>query len=453
MTIREIDSFPLAWGQMAHQEYVMKNVESNPIPRLRDVWHLPGDVSSSKAEAALRYVICRHETLRTAFTIAAENRSDPLSATMNQRVLDTAPIETSLHRLNHDRVDGESLWREYFDPLGVRDDTEPTVRVLLVCEGHSLVALLVEITHAAIDLQGLTILKAEFFAAVQAAPGYSELELAPALHPRDQLQFENSSAMEAHTHRANGYIEGAIREASRFLLAREQSRSSQPVGIAHVNLRAGRLVDISRRLGVSIPQLIIGASSLSLSRAYSENLVVVKSLVPGRIRDSGRHYVAPSTRAAILRVAINPKDTIPSYMKEVAQASFRGYINANYDPRTLWRLEDELAQRLCAPFRAQCLFNFTRFEEARRLDVKAAVLGETIFFDDVGEFMSPMPFDQNVMIHATLNREEGLVKLSTGVDLTDSAWTSRSLLDDICWSIERMALDCDSRLGAARRDS
>ncbi|MFF8447581.1 hypothetical protein ACF06Q_07765 [Streptomyces leeuwenhoekii] len=249
----------------------------------------------------------------------------------------------------------EEAYASAFDPA----DPSPLRTTLVACDG-GVRAVVVHVSHMAVDHHGLLTLKREFFTLPAEAPGSAGPRLPPVRQPREQVALERQPQLRRKAEHARRYFRRVLADAPTSLLStrrpRAHMRASRAVRLS--TAVAGSAPALSRAHGVSVPSVLLGAVMLLTAAHAESDRVLLRSLFARRHRRPDEAYVAPQSLAALISCGVPRTARFGVFLRTARTAALRGYAHTDYDPRELLAEEHRAGQERGVAVDGYCVFNF-----------------------------------------------------------------------------------------------
>lgn len=352
-----MDPFRLSWGQRAHFDHLTRNGLVSRGTPLTGVWRFPGSTDVDSVVSALKYLVQRHEALRTSYLLESEKSGSPVTSLVRQQVFPERPLAFETVDCRSGELARECAvavmanQRPILDPWQV-----PALPVTLFRTPSGIEAVAVSVPHHTVDANGFQKLGEEF----RWALGFRNDGPAPAAwQPRHQVSLEANQRWTMASLATRGYLESVLARTPLVYLTgrrpRDRWRTSSARAWSMVLApQIARIAHSSRCSAASVMSTLVMAM---LAVHTGERVVLIRSSY-ARHPPHRAPYVAPSTLTALLHMEIPAHCTVADLLDLGRRAAIRGYTNANYDPAALAALEIEHSHSIGHPLDGFCGFDF-----------------------------------------------------------------------------------------------
>jgi len=332
---------PLTWSQADHWRAISA---AGRAATFGGAFEMPADTTISGAAELLRYLVGRHQALRTrlAFDAAGEPR---------QVCVGAGEIELLVVGPG---TDPDELYRRLADqPFDYRRDWP--IRLAVVADGERVRHLVVVYLHLAVDGGGIEALLADLAARDTGA------EPVQAVQPLELARRQAEPAAQRQSAAAMRYLERVLRSAPAGLLGEPGPGPADYRAIRYTSPAAALAVPAAAAaLGVPPASVLSAALAVGLARQFGAGTVWAMVLVSNRFR--------PGLASTVGLLVQSSPFLLDLTGISVAEAAARAraslllcYKNAYYDGRH----RDALLTRLTAelgvdPVQACCYFNDRR---------------------------------------------------------------------------------------------
>ncbi|MFF2662008.1 condensation domain-containing protein [Kitasatospora sp. NPDC058032] len=318
-------------------------------------WPVPDGTTVPAAVDALRALVERHESLRTAFPPGLAADAFP----EHQQVCPEGEFTVATVPAR-DRTDSEldALVEELAQvdvalPLDLA--AAPRLRFTLVADGELVRRLVVTACHAGVDGAAVTLLIQDWLAL---AAG-KELPPATSRTPLQVAAQEQSTQGRRKTAAALKHWETILTTGPTTVFAAD-GITGPPDGLAAVLLRsrtaAADLETVCRRTAAS-PSVVLLAvfAALTAHRADRTDLVI-SALSANRQRAALADHIGTLAQDALIALDTAAGD-LDELIGRTKSASFTGYWHSTLNADKVWRLIDEVSERRGARFARQVVVN------------------------------------------------------------------------------------------------
>ncbi|MFJ8430956.1 condensation domain-containing protein [Kitasatospora sp. NPDC094019] len=324
------------------------------------VWPVPEGTTVATAVDALRQLLERHESLRTAFP--------------------PGPGEDGFPERQEVRAEGE--FTVALVPVGDRTGAEvdalaaevgradvalpfdlaaaPRLRFTLVAEGELVHRLVVVGCHAGVDGVAVTLLIRDWLAL---ATG-TELPPSGSRTPLELAALEQSAQGRRKTAAALKHWEAVLTTGPSSSFSADGMSTGRPDGMATLLLRsrtaAADLEAVCRRTAAG-PSAVLFAvfAALAAHRAARTDLVI-SALSANRQRSALADHIGTLAQDALIALEVGPvsaDDDLDALIGRTKVASFTGYWHSTLNADKVWQLVEDVAERRGARFNRQIVVN------------------------------------------------------------------------------------------------
>ena len=319
-------------------------------------WPVPDGTTVADALAALRTLVERHETLRTAFP-APVGQPEGFPDRQEVRARGGFSVEAiEAGHLDPGELDAfaEELGRK---ELTVRFDLgrDFPLRCTLLTDGERLLRMAVVVCHAAADGAGTALLIQEW---AQLAAGRQ----LPPVDSRTPLQLaavERSAAGLRRARSALRHWERVLRTSPHAVFA--DSRLVSPPGevsllICRSRSGARALQAASRRTGATPSTVLLAAFAALVALRAAQPELVIAALSANRHRPGLADYRGTIAQDGLLALNAGAAD-LDELIGRTKAASLSGFLNSTFDAEKVWQLIEDTAHRRGARFARHVVVN------------------------------------------------------------------------------------------------
>ena len=333
------------------------------------VRELPAGESLDDVVAAMRFVLRRHESLRTRLELSASGPPRQVLASRGEitvELLDAGeddPAEVA--REAHDRYG-----RENFDHAH-----EWPVRLAVVHRAGKLTHAVVAYSHMATDGPGLNALTRD----VLGNAGAGRDVPVSGTQPLDQARHQRSPAGQRQSETALRLWERQLRRIPPRRFARSRYPRSprfwevtftSPAMYKALGPVAGR-----NRVGTS--SVLLAAFAVALHRMTGTDPSAFQVMVSNRFRPGFADSVSPLSQGSLCVIDVAGA-TFDEVVARAESTAMKTYLNAYYDPAKLDELIDRVSGERGEALDLSCFFNDRRFTTPRPEALEVGVTTEEI---------------------------------------------------------------------------
>lgn len=364
---------PMAWGQVAIWDVLRWLPPTDTSTHLLLELPAPPGTTAERAADAVRLLVERHDSLRTLFFEAAEGP--------RQRVVPRGMLRARLHPVAAADAAGEAGAAGAADVTDVADvrravervgarlratafgATELPVRMAVVTDGPHAAAVVLCLSHLALDGWSLAVVRADLTALL------TEPETLPprAQQPLERAEYEASEPARRGQDRALRYWERAVRELPAAMLEDLRDGGASDPQWARIESPALALAaaEHARRVRLS-PSLVLQAGVLLLLAVYTgERSAALRTIVATRFRPENQSLVGAFNQNALVHARLGD-EPFDAFVHRVGTAATTGYRHTEYEPRSLELLIERIGKERGMRTGGFCFFNDVRFDAGRR---------------------------------------------------------------------------------------
>jgi hypothetical protein len=340
----------LSWAQRG----IWRTIQSQGASEtLGGVAPLPDGVTAEHIAASLRYVMGRHQALRTRLTFGVDG--DP-----RQQVFDSGEIGLDIVEAGDADPDtvAEELRIRYestdFDYAG-----EWPVRMGVVTKDGVATHSVAIYCHLALDAHGLNVLIADLASMDPRTGGGGDP--VTAVQPLEQARQQQTPAARRQNAAALRHWERVLRTASPQRFGESEDRREPRCWGLGFYSRAAELAmrAIAARHTTDTSPVLLAAYATALARTVGNNPVVLQIAVSNRFRPGFADSVSPLAQASPCLVDV-ADISFDEAVARAWQAAMTTYLNAYYDPRHRAALVARVNEERGADIDLQCYFNDRR---------------------------------------------------------------------------------------------
>jgi hypothetical protein len=345
----EAEADELSWGQHSIWQSMMAAGSSLPVGAAVAV---PPGVTVAGSEMVLRYVMNRHQSLRTHVVVGADGV--PI-----QHVATSGEVPMEVYDAGDDpaALAQEILDRYYAVPFDYVD--EWPIRMAVVCRGDQVTHVVTVYCHIALDVHGVDALVTDL-ASMDPATG-EPIGPVTGLPPIAQVRAQRLPPARRHSDAAVRYAERLLRD----IPARRYNVSSDPrlprwqqVGFdSPASYLAGRAVAARNR--VHTTPVLLAAFAVAFSEVTRIHPAVAQLVVNNRFRPGLALAVGPISEACLGVIAVEDS-TFDEVVGRAWQASTRAGKHSYYDPKSMEEMMARVSRERGEEIDTDCYFNDRR---------------------------------------------------------------------------------------------
>lgn len=342
----------LSWGQREMWRAIQRRGSSLAIG---GVVRLPAGTTVQGAAAELRFMMSRHQSLRTRLLLGGDGR---------ERQVLAASGEACLEVIDADGADPAQVAEAVFDRFhSVEYDyvNEWPVRMAVIRQRGALAYMVVMYCHLAIDGGGIAALIADL-ATMDTVTGRSETPV-PGMQPLEQARQEGTPSGQQRSVATLRRWEHLLRAipASRFGDCASQDTDEPRFRQARYSSPAMHLAArlIAARNGVDTSAVLLAAFAVALARVTGTNPSVAQLVVGNRFRPGFSDTVSTISHPSLCVIDV-ADITFDEAVARAARNSFSAFKNAYYDPVRRDELIARIGRERGGDIDIACLFNDRR---------------------------------------------------------------------------------------------
>jgi hypothetical protein len=321
----------LTWSQMTLWQSIEQSGTSKTVPYVAE---LPPGTTVDDVAADLRFMMSRHQSLRTRLVFDAGQRPRQSCASAGQ-----VPLEV-VDAGDEDPAAVAEEVSERFQKADFQFETEWPVRMAVIRAAGVLTHQVLVILHTAIDAYGLSALAADLAAR---DPDTGAARPVTAVQPLEQARKQASAAGQRHNTASLNYLERVLRTVtpSRFGPPRHPGDRiiHQITYLSPATLLAIR--SVAARNGINTSPVLLASFAVGLARFTGVNPVLAMLTVSNRFRPGLADSVSP--QILLTPYLIDVADiTLDRAVERATQSALNAYKNAYYNPYE----QDEVIERV-----------------------------------------------------------------------------------------------------------
>lgn len=334
----------IIWGAMCHQHSSLSMGGAYPLANGGSV----ADVA-----AGLRFLMGRHESLRTRLEFAGDGGPRQVVAPAGEVPLDvveaggTDPAEVAVGLAARYQQANFDYTREWPVRMGVvTRDGVPTH----LAEAYP---------HLVGDAFGLAALRADL-ANLDRSTGEATAPVT-GMQPLAQVRWQRSPAAQRCTERAMRYWERLLRSLpdARFRAPAVAGPARNIHAVYQSQAARRALLAVSARTKVSTSPVLLAAFAVALAQVTGENPVLAQVVVSNRFRPGLATSVSPVNQACLCVIDVSGI-TFDEAVARAWHSAMGAYKHAYYDPRQLDGLVDRIGAERGNGINTACFFNDRR---------------------------------------------------------------------------------------------
>jgi hypothetical protein len=317
----------LTWGQRGVWRTILMDGEAKTLGGVVEV---PGGTTVARVTASMRYVLGRHQSLRTKLRIGPDGEMRQVLHTSGELPLEIVDVPPGQDAA----AVADALSRRYqSDPFDYEQDWP--VRLGAVRQGDVISHTVAVYLHTTMDALGLTALVRDLATHLAGRPA----EPVTAVQPLELAERESSPSAQRQSRASLRHMESVLRAVPRHRF-RPTGATTDEHDMLHYRSPALLLAvtAVAARRGIDTSPILLGAYAVSLARVTGVSTVPVHLAVSNRFRPRMAASVAPLAQVApcVIEVA---GTTLDGVLGRAWQAAMSAYKHAYYDPA--WRAELE----------------------------------------------------------------------------------------------------------------
>jgi hypothetical protein len=340
----------LSWGQSSIWDSMTNADSSLPIG---DCTPVPPGMTVDAAAAVLRYIMCRHQSLRTRVVTGADGR-----LSQHVRTSGTVPLEIIDAGADDPADVAERTKKDYY----ARDfdyEHEWPIRMAVVRSNGAITHVVAVYCHIAVDVHGIDALVSDLVSMDPTTGGPTAP--VPGLPPLAQAQQQRTPGARRHSDAAVRYTERLIRDVP----ARRYQDSDDPrlprwwqIGFDSPAAYLAGLT-VAARNRVHTTPVLLAAFAVAFSEVTCIHPAVAQLVVNNRFRPGLAMAVGPISEACVGVIEV-ADSTFDEVVGRAWQASTRAGKHSYYDPRDMADMLARVAAERGEEIDLDCYFNDRR---------------------------------------------------------------------------------------------
>ncbi|MFF3599733.1 condensation domain-containing protein [Kitasatospora indigofera] len=342
---------PLTWGQRAIWSAIGRTRPGDWYFNFCRTLMLPRRYDLPQVLAAIRFVLERHESLRTRLT---GTEGEPLQSAAAAGVLEVEVLEVAAG----DREAGARV-AERYAARGFDYEREWPVRIAVLTKGGVPAELVMAFCHLAADYEGTGYLLRDIRAALAGrtaglppAPRPSEL----ALHQESVEGRRFAEAAAAHWERAYRLIPVSMFPAGEYVPAEPRYQRLELISPA----LAVAVPAVAGRLAVSTSTVLLAAAGAVLRGRTGHDTVAMLAISGNRVAPRTREIVSTLSLEALVVLPFEGVTGFEEAVRATGRAAMAGYRFGHYDERDRDRVVAAESARRGEPVHPYCCVNDLR---------------------------------------------------------------------------------------------
>ncbi|HEU5469124.1 MAG TPA: condensation domain-containing protein [Actinophytocola sp.] len=343
----------LTWSQMTLWQSIEQSGQSKTVPYVTE---LPPGTSVDRVAAELRFMVGRHQSLRTRLVFDAGPVPRQRCATSGEIPLEVVDAGDA------DPAEVAEQVSERYQKVDFAFETEWPVRMAVIRSGGVLTHQVLVILHTAIDAYGLSALWADLAARdpdTGAAAGPVR-----ATQPLEQARKQASPAGQRHNTASLAYLERVLNTVSASRFGDPRYPGDRTINQITFHSPAALLAirSVAARTGINTSPVLLASFAVGLARFTGVNPVLAMLLVSNRFRPG-------------LAAAVSPQILLTPYLIDVAdisldeavnratQSALNAYKNAYYNPYQQDEVIERVERRRGEEIDLSCFYNDRRQQD------------------------------------------------------------------------------------------
>ncbi|MGW6919190.1 condensation domain-containing protein [Kitasatospora sp. NPDC054939] len=317
------------------------------------VWPVPDGTGPDAALAALRTLLERHESLRTAFPPGPDGRREQQEVHADGEFTATVVEAGTRDQKRLDLLAAELGRTDLAVPFDLA--AAPRLRFTLVTHGDEVLRLVVVVCHAGADGAATALLLQEWYALAAGR----ELPPVTARTPLQVAAAEQSPQGRRRTRAALGHWERILRTGPHAVFADDRvTGPAGPVGLLVLRSRSGAqdLAATARRTGASPSVVLLAAFAALVAHRAAEPDLVLSTLSANRQRAALADHIGTLAQDALLALDTRVDD-FDQLVGRAKAASFTAYWHSTFEAEEVWRLIEDVAEQRGARYARQVAVN------------------------------------------------------------------------------------------------
>ncbi|HEX4721544.1 MAG TPA: condensation domain-containing protein [Pseudonocardiaceae bacterium] len=358
----------LTWGQREIWRSIQQR-ESSMI--VGGVVPLPPRTTVSEIATTLRYMMSRHQSLRTRLVIGADGRPRQRLAASGEVELAVVDADGGDPALVAERL------RQSYQLTDFDHEHDWPIRMGVVRANRVPTHLVVAYSHLAIDAHGIESLTIDTTTTMDRATG-TALSPVTAIQPMDLARQQRTPTTQRQGRASVRYWERLLRGLPLDHPTAEAAdpRTPRYWQLGYTSPAAHlAILTIAARTGAHPGPVRLAAFAVALGRVTGERVVAIQTLVHNRFRPGFTGSVSALTQSGLCVLDVGDS-TFDEVVGQTWQATTRAGKHAYYDPDELAAMIGRLTEERGTDLNISCYFNDRRRQVPRSLTApnRAAVL-------------------------------------------------------------------------------
>lgn len=353
----------LTWGQIGLWQSIEASGMSKTVPYVAE---LPPGTEVGELADVLRFMMGRHQALRTRLRFGADGRPRQVCATSGE-----VPLEIVDAGEADSPDDVAEAVSERYQEKPFAHETEWPVRMAVIRKGGALTHQVLVILHTSIDAYGLSALAADI-AARDRETGPAAAPVS-AVQPLEQAARQRSAAGQRHNAASLQYLERVLRSVSASRFGEPRYGGEQTIRMIRYRSPAALLATraVAARNAINTSPVLLASFAVGLARFTGVSPVLAMVMVSNRFRPGFADSVS-----ALIQISPYVIDVAGITMDEAvgraSQSAMNAYKNAYYNPyeqdEVIERVERERGEEIDL----SCFYNDRRQQDRGPSDVPIA---------------------------------------------------------------------------------
>ncbi|WBB60774.1 condensation domain-containing protein [Streptomyces sp. WMMC500] len=355
---------PLTWGQLAIWDVIRWLPDNGSSLNSAARHEVPPGTSMTDLLGALRALVERHDSLHTRYhgspggpcqTVVGEAEID-----VRVREIGAEPVDRAAERV------AESVRVLPFDVA-----VDLPLRPVVLTRSAAPVAVLIVVSHMAVDGWSLAIIGADLAALLRA-----ERLPPPSEQPLQRARYETTDLARSRERKALAYWREEVESLPARMLGPVDPVAAPATGAGpedellwsrmESSALACAVRALSLRTGAEAGVIVMAATAALLAARTGEREAGLRAIVSTRFRPEDRRLVGAFNQNAMFRIGPR-EETFTAFVRRARNITLRAFRHTEYDPRKLEPMIAGIARRRGIEAGRYCFFNDIRFAASRRL--------------------------------------------------------------------------------------
>jgi hypothetical protein len=310
----------LSWGQRGVWRSIVADGEAKTMGGMVAI---PGGTTVERMAGSLRFVLARHQSLRTKLRLGPDGRVGQEVFDRGELVLEIVDVPAGE---DADAVAAAVQRRLQTDPFDYEQDWP--VRAAAVRQDGVITHTVVVYLHTSLDALGLAVLIRDLAGHLAGA----EPEPVTAMQPLELAARQGTPAAQRQSRASLRHMEGVLRAAPAGAWTPTGADTDEHDTLYYRSPRLSLAVAaIAERHGIDTSPVLLGAYTLSLARVSGVNPLAVQLAVSNRFRPRLAGTVAPLAQVAPCLLDLSGT-TLAGVVGRAWRGAMSAYKHAYYDP-------------------------------------------------------------------------------------------------------------------------